>query len=524
MVIALGYSMEKLKRLSLVKVLKFAMLAHLDTRMTAIAIAFAAVIFVSQGQAASDESNKTTRSAIRLSGSLVNDLTRFDHWLRSGSLNRDNCSQVLPDVFQAIRMAKSGDFDQSEIRLKAKSLIQQSWKMRQELRAWLKIVSSEQPVSQECLVAVRNVYRASRFIEDYLVDPTVIAPDGDYPKTSKILKSPAPLLKAGQKAFDSKTDLKSGDVLLSRGDALTSAAIARLGDIDAQFSHAALVYVDPDTQKIYTIEAHIEFGVVVAEFSKYLDDGKVRSALFRQSDEELGARAGKIMYDYANRKKAKTGENIHYDFGLNLRDHKTVFCSEVVNMAYEAASKGQYIVPQVNSRLDELSRTPFLKDLGVSEAESFLPGDLEMDTRFELIAEWRDHLKMRETHLKDALLTKMYEWMMVDNYALDPHFKAGILAKYIVHTIRQFPLFGKLFADQFPKYMPRTTLETIVVLQQAGEPILKELDSRETDFWQKTQRRMSASELYSTLEDIKSADRQNYLNGRKTVFHKYFHN
>jgi hypothetical protein len=55
--------------------------------------------------------------------------------------------------------------------------------------------------------------------------------------------------------------IHSGDILISRGGAATSALIARGNDYAGNFSHVALVYVHPKTHLASIIESHIERGV-----------------------------------------------------------------------------------------------------------------------------------------------------------------------------------------------------------------------------------------------------------------------
>ena len=52
----------------------------------------------------------------------------------------------------------------------------------------------------------------------------------------------------------------SGDILISRGGAPTSALIARGNDYPGNFSHVALVHIDEKTNSISIIESHIERG------------------------------------------------------------------------------------------------------------------------------------------------------------------------------------------------------------------------------------------------------------------------
>ncbi len=76
-------------------------------------------------------------------------------------------------------------------------------------------------------------------------------------------------------------ELRSGDIIVSRGGYPTSALIARGNDYPGNFSHVALVYIDSTTHVISVIEAHIELGVAISSFDKYLSDKKLRLMLLR---------------------------------------------------------------------------------------------------------------------------------------------------------------------------------------------------------------------------------------------------
>ncbi|MFX5344442.1 hypothetical protein ABTC63_21645, partial [Acinetobacter baumannii] len=83
-----------------------------------------------------------------------------------------------------------------------------------------------------------------------------------------------------------------GDVILVRGQAHNSAAIARIGDVDSQFSHVGIVY-QGDDGKLYKIQAMIEDGAVITPLGQALDHGLGRAVLFRYRDPKTAARAAK---------------------------------------------------------------------------------------------------------------------------------------------------------------------------------------------------------------------------------------
>ncbi len=75
--------------------------------------------------------------------------------------------------------------------------------------------------------------------------------------------------------------LHSGDMLVSRGGAATSALIARGSDYPGNFSHVSLLYIDEVTRQGSVIEALIETGVQIHSVEEYLRDKKFRIMVLR---------------------------------------------------------------------------------------------------------------------------------------------------------------------------------------------------------------------------------------------------
>ena len=93
---------------------------------------------------------------------------------------------------------------------------------------------------------------------------------------------------------------QSGDVVLVRGQAHNSAAIARIGDVDSQFSHIGIIHID-DAGEHWMVESLIEDGAIINPLAKALEHGIVRAVLYRNRDRELAARAAKCIFDYVAR-------------------------------------------------------------------------------------------------------------------------------------------------------------------------------------------------------------------------------
>ncbi len=96
---------------------------------------------------------------------------------------------------------------------------------------------------------------------------------------------------------------------------------------------------------------------------------------------------------------------------MNLSDHSELFCAELIGFAYELASSDAPGLPAYPTSLEVLQGHPFLDDMGIRCCTTFAPGDVEVDPRLELVAEWRDLRRTAESRIQDAILTSILEWM-----------------------------------------------------------------------------------------------------------------
>lgn len=199
----------------------------------------------------------------------------------------------------------------------------------------------------------------------------------------------------------------SGDMLVSRGGAPTSALIARGSDFPGNFSHVALVHVD-SSGVVSVIEAHIENGVAVADAERYLEDRKLRIMVLRPradvpmmaGDPMLPHRAATLALE-----RARSG-HIPYDFTMDYQDPSKLFCSEVASSVYRELGVTLW------TRLSTIS-TPglrrWLAGFGVTHFETQEPSDLEYDPQLVVVAEWRDPGALRDDHIDNAVIDVMLE-------------------------------------------------------------------------------------------------------------------
>lgn len=246
----------------------------------------------------------------------------------------------------------------------------------------------------------RLLYGSRAAMEELMVQ----APAGTFPTlimgTDEPSATPATVVRNAR--------LHSGDILVSRGGAPTSALIARGNDFPGNFSHIAFVYVDPATREAKIVEAHIEIGVAVSTVEQYLADMKLRVMLLRPrsdlpqvlKDPMLPHKAAAYAYQRA------AGGHVPYDFAMDYKDHAKLFCSEVASEAY--ARHGVDLWAGI-SRISSPGLRRWLAAFGVVHFETQEPSDLEYDPQLRVVAEWRDPATLRQDRFDNAVTEVMLE-------------------------------------------------------------------------------------------------------------------
>jgi hypothetical protein len=246
----------------------------------------------------------------------------------------------------------------------------------------------------------RLLYGSRGAVEEIMMQ----APAGAFPALTKGTDEPS----ATPSANVRNVLLHSGDILVSRGGAPTSALIARGNDYPGNFSHIAFVYVDPVTKEAKIVEAHIEVGVVVSTAEQYLADKKLRVMLLRpradlpqiQKDPMLPHKAAEYEY------KRATEGHVPYDFPMDYKDHSKLFCSEVASEAYERY--GVTLWAGI-SHISSPGLRKWLEAFGVTHFETQEPSDLEYDPQLRVVAEWRDPATLKKDRMDNAVTEVMLE-------------------------------------------------------------------------------------------------------------------
>ena len=351
--------------------------------------------------------------------------------------------------------------------------LNEAWKIKNEVRAEMKKDYDAKVYDRACSDEYKKFYIALRSYEDRVA---VLGADRGTVTTNTAFtaKNPQTFVVPGQTMNDPRTDLQSGDIVLSRGNAYTSAAISHLGDSDQQFSHMSLVYKNPKTGVINTIESHIELGVIAKPLAANIKEMNSRDMVFRFEDQGVSARAAEYMF-YRAYNQSKSGSNINYDFQMDMNDSNSLFCSEVASHAFDHASNGNVKIPLFMSSLTTRN-VSFEHAIKVNQVESFLPGDIEIDPRFTLISEWKDWKLVRDLQEKDAILRSMLSWMDTKGYQFDQSYNLEVLfKKNVAWAMRRTPLIDNLVIKKMPLNMSRDMIGLFTVLDQVGKALMKDL-------------------------------------------------
>jgi hypothetical protein len=202
--------------------------------------------------------------------------------------------------------------------------------------------------------------------------------------------------------------LHSGDILVSRGGAPTSALIARGNDYPGNFSHVALLYVDDKTGTADIIEAHIERGVVISSIDEYVKDKKLRVMVLRLRRDLPPMKADPLLPHKAARRAYEDvkARHIPYDFEMDYKDPAKQFCSEVASSAYRPFGVELW---KGTTHMSSPGLVKWLSYFGVTHFETQAPADLEYDPQLSIVAEWRDPETLWQDHVDSAVIEAMLE-------------------------------------------------------------------------------------------------------------------
>jgi len=380
--------------------------------------------------------------------------------------------------------------------------------LRESVAGWHKRDMMSRPAQK----SMRDLLRVARYATDIL---------GELWIGNERLASDVPTKRAftGQDcntqvsdAFKSgdRLPFKTGDVILVRGRLHNSAAIARIGDIDSQFSHVAMVYIDQQGRH-WAVESLIEEGAVVHPLMNVLNHDLGRAVLFRHRDATLAQNAGYLIHDRIRHSHTWQGKRILYDFTMRPNEGRNLFCSKLVRRAFREASDGRVILPTFPTRLDMRNRD-FMDRIGVRTIETFAPGDFELEPDFDVVAEWQDFRVTANLRLQDMVMDRIFAWMEEHGYRFRETFKIRLISLLGRASSFLFDDIKDMIDEVVPKVpvnMSRSAIAVIAMLHNTAQPMLEHLQALDREHIAKTGLPMHPRGVVAALEAYRVGHEKN---------------
>ena len=427
--------------------------------------------------------------------------------------------QLTANLQKIYRIAAEADlsrYDFDAIRRSAPDLFRGTGHLRLALRDQIPDWQLQGLMTAPVQEALRDVFRIMRYTADMLGELSIDnqrleADEKAYPGFTGPGLSTIFHASAGP---NPKLEFRSGDVLMVRGLHHNSAAIARIGDTDSQFSHICMIHIDKAATP-WVVEALIESGAVINTLDHALKHGIGRAALFRYKDAALAQRAAEMIHDHVQRSHQRWFGRILYDFSMQLTGTKRLFCSKLVRQAFAMASNGRVQLPTYKTHFFHADKE-FLQRIGVKAQETFAPADIELESDFGMIAEWTDHRITSDLRLQDMILSKMFEWMEDDGWRFQEDFLIRLVGWFGRFSATWFEGVKDLLADLIPKVpsnMPRKTIATIAMLHKTAGELFELLKPIELETIQRTGHPMHGRDVLASLDRIRatSGGRVGYL-------------
>ncbi|HRY05614.1 MAG TPA: YiiX/YebB-like N1pC/P60 family cysteine hydrolase, partial [Hyphomicrobiaceae bacterium] len=415
---------------------------------------------------------------------LESDLAGLLAMVLTPATTSDELMARLDHVYAAFNAIDFAHYDTHRLADHAPALIQQLFDTRMQLREQLRSWQHDGLLSGQVQRSLRDVFRAMRYGADMLGEVTIgfrQLINGAHPLTAFRGRDMNTLINP---RFNERHDLpfQSGDVLLVRGRHHNSAAIARIGDVDSQYSHLGIIYIDPKGHN-WIVEVLIEDGGTIQPLGKALNHELGRAIVLRHRDAALAQRAAFIAHEHVKHSLSRYGKPILYDFTMHSENPRRMYCSRLIGYAFERASEGKCLLPTFPTHL-VMGNKDFFKRIGVTADVTFAPGDLELEPDFDVVAEWQDYRTTASLRHQDIVMDKLFAWM--DQYQL--RFKETFIINIVSWLGRRAAGFSNtvksMIADVIPKvpaHMPRRTIATIVMLHRTADPLMHEIGALEQE-------------------------------------------
>jgi len=436
------------------------------------------------------------------------DLAAFAALVEHQPAGAQDLAGALRRASDVVAKADFGAYDTEAVRANGRQALDNMLDLRVVLRERVPAWHVAGYMSRDAQSALRGAFRDGRYATDMLGE--LIHGFPEPPKTKD--RSPVRAFTGGalstlvnpRYGADGSVTFQSGDLLLVRGTLANSAAIARIGDIDSQFSHIGLIHVD-DRGRVSLVEALIEAGAVVTPIETALTHDLARAVLFRPRDRQLGARAAAMVKAHVDKSNSGSLPHIPYDFSMRPEGYRELFCSKLIRFAYAAASDGELTLPTYNTRLDMANRR-FFRQIGVETIDTFAPADVELEPLFDIVAEWRDYSKTPLVRNQDAVMDMIFWWMETrgdvfrESLSIEVLSLFGKLSSYLPRALKRVmaPV-----VPEVPANMSRSAIAAIAMLHATAKPLTKAVMALERETVEAQGRPLHPREAYALLDTLR---------------------
>jgi hypothetical protein len=445
-----------------------------------------------------------------VTASFENDLERIEILAASPVMSAALLERNLNAIYETAAHARFADYDVAAIARSAPALMYRLFDLRVGLRGRIAHYEMLGLMTPAAIQGFRDVFRVLRYVSDMLGEIAIghaRIGEGGYLLRGFTGKDNNTLINHAYYRNSGDLPFQSGDVILVRGQAHNSAAIARIGDVDSQFSHIGMVYID-EAGDHWMVESLIEDGAIINPLAKSLNHGIVRAVLYRHRDAGLAARAAKFIFDYVAESRSKRGKRILYDFSMRSDYGRNLFCSKLVRLAFEQASGGTFVMPTYPTRIGRKNRD-FLDRIGVMTETTFAPADIDMESAFDLVAEWQDYRETGNIRLQDFTMDKLFEWMERYNYCFEETFAiklVSLLGRFSAHFSDSAKEMLSSVFPRVPINMPRRTVAAVAMLHKTAEPIYHQLQRLNHQSIVETGVPMHGLDVFEALEKIRERE------------------
>jgi hypothetical protein len=450
---------------------------------------------------------------------LKDDLAAVEAQITKPPMTAGELAENLNRAYAAVYNVDFDRYDVAELAQSAPELLRAIFALHMRMRNQIGGWHQRGFMSLAAQRALRSTFRIARYAADMLGELNIrYAQLGDDEKSLRGFRGPN-LNTLANPAFDTGQDLpfEAGDLLLMRGMHHNSAAIARVGDVDSQFSHVAMVHTDANGRQ-WVVESLIEEGAIITPLDTVLHHGLGRCVVFRHKDAILARRAAAMMHEVVRHSRAKGGKRIWYDFSMQLDGGSELFCSKLVHQAFAMASDGKVKLPTFNTRFDMTNRD-FVDRIGVTARETFAPADIELESNFDVVAEWRDYRVTSRLRLQDLIMDGLFRWMEEYGYRFREDLPTKLIGVFGKLSGRMSDRAKQLVADVIPKVPPnmsRSAIKAVAMLHRTAEPLLADLMALERNSIERYGRPLHPREVAAYLETVReqSKGRIGYLSGK----------